>query len=160
MAGFGKRSAHRAGMQAARPGDVVLRRKGFVMHHGIALGDGRVFHNTPLAGEHESDGADFARGHRVYVRPLDSEARRRALDAADAAEARRRYNLFTNNCEHTVSRASTGAAHSPQMDAWLVGLGFAAAALAATRHPGIAAAGFALGTKLGHRALKWMRERR
>ena len=28
------------------PGDVVARRKGLVMHHGVVLADGRILHNT------------------------------------------------------------------------------------------------------------------
>ncbi len=39
-------------MAQARPGDIVSRRKGLVMHRGVALGGGRVLHNTPFRGEH------------------------------------------------------------------------------------------------------------
>ena len=33
-----------------RPGDVVSRRKGLVMHRGISLGDGRVLHIDKVMG--------------------------------------------------------------------------------------------------------------
>lgn len=141
------------------PGDIVLRRKGLVLHKGIALGDGLVLHNTPFAGEHISTDAEFRRGHQLYVRRLTAEERRRTLCAA-RADARRRYNLFTNNCEHTVTRAQGRKATSGQLQAWVVGAGVAAATLAVTRHPGLAAAGFALGASVGSRVLDLARGRR
>ncbi|MEM7216760.1 MAG: hypothetical protein AAF515_00245 [Pseudomonadota bacterium] len=132
------------------PGDVLSRRKGVVMHRGIALGDGRVLHNTPRRGEHISSEAEFAAGHRVRVQPQAYGARRRAIAHATALEygAGRRYNLLGNNCEHTVHRASDGESRSPQLRGWLAGAGCAAVAFALTRHAGVAAAGFALGQKL------------
>ena len=53
------------------PGDILLRRKGFVLHKGIALGNGRVFHNTPIKGEHVSTEEHFRAGHRMYVDAAD-----------------------------------------------------------------------------------------
>jgi len=131
-------------------GDVLSRRKGLVMHRGIALGDGRVMHNTPGRGEHISSLSEFANGQRVHARSASYTERRSALRHAAQLErsaARRSYHLFGNNCEHTVSRANSGAAKSPQLRGWVAGVGLAAVALAVTRHPGIAAAGFALGQK-------------
>ena len=131
-------------------GDVVSRRKGLVMHRGIALGDGRVLHNTPGRGEHISSEHEFAAGHRVHVRSGSLEDRRRALAHAEHFErspSGRRYHLFGNNCEHTVHRATSGEPRSPQLQGWLAGVGLAAVALVVTRHPGVAAAGFALGQK-------------
>lgn len=131
-------------------GDVLSRRKGLVMHRGIALGDGRVLHNTPGRGEHISSEREFANGHRVRVQPGSYRARQSALGHATRLErgaAGRPYHLFGNNCEHTVNRATSGAASSPQLRGWVAGVGLAAVALAVTRHPGIAAAGFALGQK-------------
>lgn len=131
-------------------GDVLSRRKGLVMHRGIALGDGRVLHNTPGRGEHISSVAEFANGQRVRVRGASRRERASALRHAANLERglpRRSYHLFDNNCEHTVSRAHSGAARSPQLRGWIAGVGIAAVALAVTRHPGIAAAGFALGQK-------------
>ena len=130
-------------------GDILSRRKGLVMHHGIALGDGRVLHNTPGRGEHISTEAEFANGQRVRVQRSDYAARTRALAHARELErsSGRSYHLLGNNCEHTVHRASSGEAKSPQLRGWLAGVGLAAITLAVTRHPGWAAAGFALGQK-------------
>ena len=132
------------------PGDIVARRKGLVMHKGVALGDGRVLHNTPFRGEHITSEADFLRGKRMRVHKLERRHRARALQAAERGEMRG-YNLFTNNCEHTVTRAATGEGSSPQLLACAAGIGVAAIAFALTRHPAAAAAGYALGHKLARR---------
>ena len=136
--------------QRVRAGDVVSRRKGFVMHRGIALGDGRVLHNTPFRGEHITSEAAFRAGKRLYVDNLDDAARLRALRHA-RVDRERGYNLLTNNCEHTVTRATTGKAASPQLRSWVVGTGMAVAAFALTRHPAATAAAYAFGRKLGQR---------
>lgn len=128
-------------------GDVVARRKGLVMHKGVLLADGRVLHNTPSRGEHVSSLDDFRRGQRVYR--VGGRASGRYLAAA--AVGGRRYNLFTNNCEHTVSRVTEGRSHSQQLRGWVVGASLAAVTLAITRHPGLSAAGFALGRTLAAR---------
>ncbi len=135
-------------------GDVVARRKGPVMHKGIALGDGRVLHNTPRHGEHISSEEDFLQGRTLYVINKPRPERRRALAHANNLRYRdvgefSSYNLFTNNCEHTVNRAHSGRSHSPQLAGWLAGLSLAVVALITTRHPAIIAAGFSLGKTLG-----------
>jgi hypothetical protein len=135
------------------PGDIVSRRKGFVMHRGIALGDGTVLHNTPFKGEHISSEADFSAGQRLYVTRMDREARRRALLHAERDAGGRSYSLLANNCEHTVSRAIGAEPDSPQLREWVVGLVAGAALLALTRSPTAAAAGFAA-------ARGWMSSRR
>ncbi len=122
-------------------GDILLRRKGLVMHRGVALGDGRVLHNTPLRGEHIATEAEFSAGKRIYVERGEPGYRTRARTHAD--QAARPYNLFTNNCEHTVWRATTGRARSPQLRAALAGVAAGAIVLGLTRHPGAAAASFA-----------------
>ena len=127
---------------------MVSRRKGLVMHKGISLGDGRVLHNTPFRGEHICSESEFRAGKRLYVENVDDVARLRALRHA-RADRDRGYNLLTNNCEHTVTRATTGTAASPQLRSWVVGTGLAAAAFALTRHPAATAAAYALGRKLG-----------
>jgi hypothetical protein len=121
-------------------GDIVARRKGLVMHKGLVMQDGSILHNTPSRGEHLSTEREFAAGRRVRVE---------RSTIGPVPELRRRgYHLFRNNCEHTVHRASTGRAHSPQLKAWLAGVGVAAVALVVARHPGAAAAGYALGRRL------------
>jgi len=127
-------------MSRALPGDVLSRRKGFVMHRGIALGDGRVLHNTPFRGEHVTTEAEFAAGKRIYVTPLDPQHRRDVL--ARAARHGDGYHLFNNNCEHTVSRTVSGVPESPQLRGIVGGLLAGGLVLALTRHPGAAIATF------------------
>ena len=86
------------------PGDIVSRRKGFVMHKDIVLRDGRVLHNVPFKGEHICSEAEFRDGKRLYATRMEQRQRSRALREADR-DTLRGYNLFTNNCEHTVHRA-------------------------------------------------------
>ncbi len=129
-------------------GDVVARRKGLVMHKGVLLADGRVLHNTPGRGEHVSSLDEFRRGRRVY-RVGSGGGRGRYVSPAVASG--RGYNLFTNNCEHTVSRVTEGRAHSGQLRGWVVGASLAALTFALTRHPGLGVAGFALGRTLSAR---------
>ena len=133
-----------------QPGDIVSRRKGFVMHKGIALRDGRILHNSPFRGEHICSEAEFHDGKTLYATRLEQRERFRALRETDRGISRG-YNLFTNNCEHTVNRATTGYAESPQLQSWIAGVGVAALAFAVTRHPGVTIAGYALGRGLAKR---------
>lgn len=131
-----------------RAGDVVSRRKGVFMHRGIVLEDGNVLHNTPFRGPHESSLYEFAKDKSIYPSNHPTEVRERTLENLDA-DTSRRYNPFTNNCEHLITRATTGRASSPQLKGWLLGAAFATAGFVLTRHPAVAVAGFALGKKLG-----------
>ena len=135
-----------------RPGDIVARRKWLVMHRGVALDNGRILHNTPWRGEHVSSEREFRAGRRLRVTRVDPQSRHRALDAA--VDGERRYNLFTNNCEHTVNRTTTGHASSPQLQGWIAGAGLALVAFAVLRHPVLAASAFAVGKSLVRRLRK------
>ena len=126
------------------PGDIVSRRKGVVMHKGVVLEDGRILHNTPFKGEHVCSEAEFRAGKRLHVSRQDIDVRRRARRGPDSGN-HRPYNLFTNNCEHTVTRAAHGQAESPQLRSWVAGVAVASLAFALTRHPGVTAAGYVLG---------------
>ncbi len=137
-------------MPRYQPGDIVSRRKGPVMHKGVITRDGRVLHNTPFKGEHVCSEAEFRAGRRLHVERLEQHQRHRALYHVDHYEPAR-YNLLTNNCEHTVTRATTGRAHSPQLKSWIAGVGVATIAFALTRHPAVAAAGYALGRGIAKR---------
>ena len=132
------------------PGDVVSRRKGLVMHRGVVLADGNILHNSPFRGEHVVSEAKFREGKKLHVSRTDCPRRRR-FAAGAYPDGERSYNLLTNNCEHTVSRVMTGEAESPQLKSWVAGVGLATVAFALTRHPGVAAAGYALGRKLASR---------
>ncbi|MBV1905992.1 MAG: lecithin retinol acyltransferase family protein [Pseudomonadales bacterium] len=134
------------------PGDVVSRRKGLVLHKGVILEDGCILHNTPLRGEHISTREEFARGHRVSVVNMSAEEREAALEHANNFHHEaRNYHLLRNNCEHTVTRATTGSARSPQLTGWVFGAGLAVMALLVTRRPGIAVAGYMLGRRIAQR---------
>lgn len=132
------------------PGDIVSRRKGLVMHKGVVLADGRILHNTPFRGEHVCSEQEFRAGKRLRVSRLPFETRRRVLRATSLHEPRS-YNLLTNNCEHTVTRAAHGRAESPQLTSWVAGIAVASLAFAVTRHPGVTAAGYALGRSVAGR---------
>ena len=123
-------------------GDILVRRKGLVMHRGVALGDGRVLHNTPFRGEHVASEAQFSDGKRVYVEQVDRANRAQALIRAGESPSRD-YNLFTNNSEHTVSRLTHGEPSSPQLRGIVAGLAAGVVVFGLTRHPGAAAASFA-----------------
>ena len=144
---------------SCQPGDIVARRKGLFMHQGIVLEDGRILHNRPGKGEHLSSEQEFRASRRMRVVRRGEQARRPSLAAA-SAQAARSYNLFTNNCEHTVNRLATGQASSPQLQGWMAGLGVAALAFAATRRPAAAAAGFMLGRSLARQLGNLARRRK
>ena len=116
------------------------------MHKGVALGDGTILHNTPFRGEHVTSEQEFRAGKRMYIERLDEDERRRALSRLRSGRERS-YNLLTNNCEHTVTRATEGKARSPQLQSWVVGTTLAVAAFALTRHPVVTAAAYAAGRK-------------
>ena len=139
------------------PGDILLRRKGLVFHKGVALPAGRVFHNTPRAGEHISTEDEFRAGHRLYVQRLSEAERQRTVRSAESG-LHREYHLLANNCEHTVTRARTGQASSRQLETWVVGLGVGALTFALTRRPTLAIAGFALGASVGSRTFDLARQ--
>ena len=130
-----------------QPGDILSRRKGIVMHRGLVLDDDRVLHNTPFKGEHVSTVREFQKNRRLYVHAMGESECGDAFDEF-GQDSPRRYNLFTNNCEHTISRTTTGRGRSPQLASFLISGGVAAATLVLTRSWGLAAAGFALTRKL------------
>lgn len=132
------------------PGDVVSRRKGPVIHRGVVLADGRILHNSPFRGEQVVSEGEFRAGKRLHVERTECPRQRRYAATA-MPDGSRGYNLLTNNCEHTVSRAMTGEAKSPQLKAWVAGIGVGAVAFALTRHPAVAAAGYALGRRLARK---------
>ncbi len=101
-------------MSAPRPGDIVSRRKGVVMHKGLVMRDGSVLHNTPFRGETRVSMTEFAAGKRVYVEHQETDVRTGALRRAEYLDPQG-YDLLRNNCEHTVYRLTQGKAESPQL---------------------------------------------
>lgn len=141
-------------MSHFRAGDIVARRKGLVMHKGVVLPDGNILHNTPFRGEHVCSPGEFRSGQRLYVTsPRSDDHLSRVYRAVPKTS--KGYNLFTNNCEHTVSRVTHGAPESPQLRSWIAGVGVATLTFALTRHPGATAAGYVLGRRIGRRLGRW-----
>lgn len=117
-------------MSFARPavGSILTRAKGLVQHQGIYLGDDQVFENTPEAGERIGSLAEFAQGQPVTIKKVIAlSAHELYRRVHGAVNARRRYDLLTNNCDHAVTRIIDGEARSPQLVGW--GLAFATVVL-------------------------------
>lgn len=138
-------------MAVFRAGDIVYRRKGLVRHKGLVLHDGRVLHNTPERGEHISHLSEFGAGKRIWLETRTGSYSGTQLSTRSLPDRGRNYHLLTNNCEHTISRATNGRAESPQLKSWLAGIGLGTVTFALTRHPGATAAAYALGRSLGRR---------
>ncbi len=120
------------------------------MHRGVVVEGGCVYHNTPFQGEHISTIQEFSKNRRMYVEHRTPEQRELALESLRTSDSHK-YNLFTSNCEHTVSRAFDEAIRSPQLVSFLISGGVAAATLVLTRSLGLAAAGFAITRRLTER---------
>lgn len=134
-------------MRKVSAGDVVSRRKGLVMHKGLYLGGGRVLHNTPGRGEHVCSEYEFRAGRRLHVE-RGQRGRSPLLHSTMLESERRSYNLFTNNCEHTVTRLTEGKPKSRQLRSWAVGATLAVATFALTRHPTATGIAYVFGRKL------------
>ena len=126
------------------------------MHHGLVLDDGRVLHTTPLRGEHTSSVDEFGKGNRVRSRNLSHDQRQQVLSrlASRNYDENRSYNLFTNNCEHLVTEATSNKRRSPQVGSWIAGAGVGLAVLAVTRHPGWALTSFFAGKSFYNKLTK------
>ena len=111
----------------------------------------------PWRGEHISSEREFRAGRRLRVLRLDQESRGRALRAAQATS--RRYNLLSNNCEHTVNRAATGRATSPQLQGWIAGAGIAVLAFALIRPPRVGSSRLCLRPRPREAAAEVLRQR-
>lgn len=107
-----------------RPGDILMRKKGWHDHVGVAWFDGQVLHNAPWRGEHLSTLREFAAGHRIRVRATEPKRQGQILANGRAVlSAPRGYHLLRNNCEHTAHYVTAGRPRSPQLLRWtLVGL--------------------------------------
>jgi len=101
------------------PGDLLERPKGPVTHMGIYLGNGRVLHNTPGYGEHETSFSEFVKDKEVAVYQPPQYMRDHILHNASAVLADpKQYFLLTNNCEHTVRRIVEEQSYSRQLIIW------------------------------------------
>jgi hypothetical protein len=105
----------------------LVSSRGWYVHHGLYVGDGRVIHYAGLShGLHgglveEISLECFAAGRGVAVRtgaPLRFEAAK-VVERARARLGENRYRLLTNNCEHFCEWCLRGQSRSPQIDVWL-----------------------------------------
>lgn len=99
-------------------GDVLFRPKPdfrLVTHFGVAVAPDLVLQNTPDKGEHVVTVQKFSAGepiavHRTGVNPAVVINRAQAVLVTPS-----KYDLFKNNCEHTVTRVVQGVSKSPQL---------------------------------------------
>jgi len=97
-------------------GDILYRSKYPATHTGIYLGNGNVFHNMPALGEHISSFHDFSEGKKVTVSKIPDAIRSEVLERLNNALSKpESYNLFTNNCEHTINKVVFNKKRSDQI---------------------------------------------
>lgn len=96
----------------------VLGIPGVYEHHGIDCGDGTIIHYRKM-GEAQvtrTSRAAFAQGQRIYVKPQPVEFIPDVVVArAESRLGERRYDLFSNNCEHFATWCKTGQNESVQV---------------------------------------------
>ena len=102
------------------PGTLVAVRRLGYRHYGICAGSGRVIHyagllHYPNGLIEETSLTHFAHGRELAVgpEPVCGDA---VLHRARSRLGERRYDLFTNNCEHFSNWCQTGQHHSPQAE--------------------------------------------
>lgn len=100
---------------------ILERNKGIVLHRGVLLDDGRVFHNTPEKGEHISSFSEYAQGKQVTRKPIPTHfqyaSAKRILNSLIQPN---RYSLLGNNCQHSANRVVFGSQKSEYVTAGLV----------------------------------------
>lgn len=89
------------------PGDIIYRKKAYAYnHYGIYVGNNKVFHNTPLKGEHFTTLGEFLNGEKLEIQPSTYQEKLKRLENVRAKRNFEGYNLFTHNCEHTITSVS------------------------------------------------------
>lgn len=92
---------------------------GVYEHHGIDCGDGTVIHYRKTDNDAviaRTTFETFARGNPVYTKPQSvSFVPDVVIERAESRLGERRYDLFSNNCEHFVTWCKTGRSESPQL---------------------------------------------
>lgn len=97
-------------------GDVVLRRKYTVMHVGICIEHNKILHNIPDQGEHCSDFDTFAKDKTVYAIDSGLPVSEVKIRAHQLLSNPQEYQLFQQNCEHTVNKILQGKGVSNQLE--------------------------------------------
>jgi hypothetical protein len=121
--------------QLLQIGDVLLVPKldGAVSHMGLVVDADRVLHNIPERGEHLATVAEFSKGRPISVIRTNASPEVVRARAQSTLARPRRYDLFRNNCEHTISRILSGIEKSPQLAAWMIVILLAGAAYLVAR---------------------------
>jgi hypothetical protein len=103
----------------AEAGDVIVTHKWIFEHPSILLPGQLVFTNTPTRGEHIAPLESVVRNG--VIRVIKTPRFYAGIVVANAyrmAQTPQQYDLFSNNCEHTVARAFGRPPSSPQLEAW------------------------------------------
>ena len=97
-------------------GSILSIERNMYRHVGAYVGNNRVLQNTPSNGEEIVSLRKFADSAPVAIIVPQQFCTRSFLDRAYAIALNpKRYDLLSNNCEHTISRALYGDSRSPQM---------------------------------------------
>lgn len=98
-------------------GDVIVKEKvfGIFNHVGVVIAPNLVLQNTPRHGEHISYMDDFAEGQPVKIQSTGANPLHVMARAGRILAKAKAYNLFSRNCEHTVSDVTHGRPKSPQL---------------------------------------------
>lgn len=110
-----------------QPGDHLVSRRRWYVHHGIYAGNGRVIHYRGYTKHLKREPVEevsierFAGRHGCEVKTW---AARQYVGEKCVARARmrigeRRYRLLSNNCEHFCEWCITGQPRSAQVEQWL-----------------------------------------
>jgi hypothetical protein len=96
-----------------------LNLQGVYEHHGIDCGDGTVIHYRKTPDDaviSRTSIASFATGQPIYVKRYSvCYIPDVVVQRAESRLGERRYNLFTNNCEHFANWCKTGASECAQL---------------------------------------------
>ena len=102
-------------------GDILVRQKGLFNHYAIGVGPNMVVHNTSEHGSHVSTPAEFASGQPfAWYRPNLSDPEKVTIAGRALLTLSQRYDVLSNNCEHTIAYAQSGVAQSPTVAAFFV----------------------------------------
>lgn len=98
------------------PGTVLSCEKAPGINHvGVVVGPDLVFHNAPGRGEHVSSVEAFAQGRPVKA-TVTGVSPALVLDRVRTRLTRpRAYDVFSSNCDHSVTAVLQGSASSPQL---------------------------------------------
>ncbi|MTI52400.1 MAG: hypothetical protein FH757_12295 [Alcanivorax sp.] len=101
-------------------GDLLVRNKGLASHVGLVVGAG-VAHIWPGKPVTVTDLAEFTNGKPYQVVRAQDVKREELLARLEKLlQARKPYNVLTNNCEQIASYVLNGVRESPQLSATLI----------------------------------------